>query len=91
MAKTFTPSQYLKLSREAIRQELPGVVADAWLKQLRETNSAGVFLTIPSFIPAKYHDYMQRAFATAVARVLFESTTQKVDYAERYRLAQKIK
>ena len=98
MAKKYTPSQYLKRALERDGQWLTVDMADYLIEQLRKEHvvyvDASCFFIDGSakrYIPKKYLNYVQRAYVTAYARMLFERSSKKIGYAERYRLAQKIK
>ena len=98
MTQEYTPSQYLKQALERDLQDLSVESADYFIERLRKKHVACLdtncfFITIGAepYIPKKYLGYAQQVYATAFARALFERSSKKISYAERFKLAQKIK
>lgn len=92
MAKEYTPSEYLKVCRKECATISPSS-ADIQIEMLRHPNVDGLttMLAIPPYIPMRYRVRMQKVWAEMTANILFSRTTKKISYAERLKMAQKIK
>ena len=90
MAQTATG--FLKEARHQL-DVVDSSVANEFIDILRKDSQDELegFLIIPYTIPAKYHDRMKRVWAAMIARVLFECSSEKISYAERFKLSQRIK
>ena len=90
MADSLTPSGYMKMARGQFKDLAPAVV-DKYIQILR--NKEAILcnkLEIPSHIPAKYHPAMQRLWLEILANVFFARASEKIRYAERFKLSQKM-
>lgn len=92
MAKEYTPSEYLKKAKKDASGLMP-MAADSYIELLRtdDVNGLTTMLVVPPYIPLKYRARMLQVWSAMVANMIFSQATQKIGYAERFKLAQKIK
>ena len=90
MADSVTPSGYMKMARGQFKDLAPAIV-DKYIQMLRNKDAVLCNkLEIPNHIPAKYHPVMQRLWVEILANILFVRATEKISYAERFKLSQKL-
>ena len=92
MATELKPSEYLKLAKAEFKG-LDSATADNMIKVLRQKWTDGIYqiLAIPPYMPVKYRARIQNVWVAMVANILFSRASEKISYAERFKLAQKIK
>ena len=80
----------MKMARGQFKNLAPAIV-DKYIQILRDKDSVLCNkLEIPNHIPVKYHPAMQRVWVEILANVFFARATEKISYAERFTLSQKM-
>ena len=84
----------MKMVSDTVANNLPPAGADAFLRVLKKSGyNKNTLPEMPVFpgMPLKYYNRMQCVWREMFLRVLFERTSKKLSYAERFKLAQKVK
>ena len=94
MAQEYTPSVWLKHIRDEWRTSSSiRKISNRILLDLREGDKELRCwrLSIPNYIPAKYHNRIQSVWREMVINIAFKNSSKQTGYAERFKLSQKIK